>query len=88
MLIGVCYTVYNVLFASDWITVHRLPFGPITPDEMDSVKKVEAMDFEYFICSHGRLGKKSDVSANLRFGLAKGLDADHPEQLTKVTLAQ
>ena len=57
----------NVLFASDWITVHRLPFGPITPDEMDSVKKVEAMDFEYFICSHGRLGKKSDVSANLRY---------------------
>ena len=21
----------NVLFASDWITVHRLPFGPIRP---------------------------------------------------------
>ena len=57
----------NVLFASDWITVHRLPFGPITPDEMDNVKKVEAMDFEYFICSHGRLGKKSDVSANLHY---------------------
>ncbi len=57
----------NVLFASDWITVHRLPFGPITPDEMDNVKKVEAMDFEYFICSHGRLGKKSDVAANLHY---------------------
>ena len=57
----------NVLFASDWITVHRLPFGPITPDEMDAVKKVETMDFEYFICSHGRLGKKSDVSANLHY---------------------
>ena len=57
----------NVLFASDWITVHRLPFGPITPDEMDNVRKVEAMDFEYFICSHGRLGKKSDVSANLHY---------------------
>jgi len=57
----------NVLFASDWITVHRLPFGPITPDEMDAVKKVQAMDFEYFICSHGRLGKKSDVAANLHY---------------------
>ena len=34
---------------------------------MDNVKKVEAMDFEYFICSHGRLGKKSDVSANLHY---------------------
>jgi glyoxylase-like metal-dependent hydrolase (beta-lactamase superfamily II) len=57
----------NVLFASDWITVHRLPFGPISPDEIPPVKAVEAMDFEYFVCSHGRLGKKSDVTANIRY---------------------
>ena len=57
----------NVLFASDWITVHRLPFGPISPDEIPMVKAVEAMDFEYFVCSHGALGKKADVSANLRY---------------------
>jgi glyoxylase-like metal-dependent hydrolase (beta-lactamase superfamily II) len=57
----------NVLFASDWITVHRLPFGPIAPAEMDAVKRVEAMDLEYFVCSHGRLGKKSDVTLNLRY---------------------
>lgn len=57
----------NVLFASDWITVGRLPFGPITPDEVPMVKAVEAMDFEYFVCSHGKLGKKSDVSANIRY---------------------
>ena len=57
----------NVVFASDWITVHRLPFGPITPAEMDGVKTVEAMDFEYFVCSHGKLGKKADVTANLKY---------------------
>lgn len=57
----------NVLFASDWITVHRLPFGPISPDEIDPVKAVEAMDFEYFVCSHGRLGKKADVTLNIRY---------------------
>jgi glyoxylase-like metal-dependent hydrolase (beta-lactamase superfamily II) len=57
----------NVLFASDWITVHRLPFGPISPDEIAPVKAVEAMDFEYFVCSHGRLGKKSDVTASIRY---------------------
>ena len=57
----------NVLFASDWITNHRLPFGPIQPAEIADVKAVETMDFEYFICSHGKLGKKADVSANIRY---------------------
>jgi glyoxylase-like metal-dependent hydrolase (beta-lactamase superfamily II) len=57
----------NVLFASDWITVHRLPFGQIGDAETAVVKSVEAMDFEYFLCSHGALGKKSDVTANIRY---------------------
>jgi glyoxylase-like metal-dependent hydrolase (beta-lactamase superfamily II) len=57
----------NVLFASDWITIHRLPFGPISPDEIAQAKTVEALDFEYFICSHGKLGKKSDVTDNIRY---------------------
>jgi glyoxylase-like metal-dependent hydrolase (beta-lactamase superfamily II) len=57
----------NVLFASDWITVHRLPFGPIGEAETAVVKTVEAMDFEYFICSHGMVGKKADVTANIRY---------------------
>jgi len=57
----------NVLFASDWITVHRLPFGAIGDGETLMVKAVEAMDFEFFVCSHGALGKKSDVTANLRY---------------------
>ena len=25
------------------------------------------MDFEHFVCSHGRLGTKADVTANLRY---------------------
>ncbi len=57
----------NVLFASDWITVHRLPFGAIGDSETPMVKAVEAMDFEHFICSHGELGKKADVTANIRY---------------------
>ncbi len=57
----------NVLFASDWVTVHRLPFGPIGLEEIDMVKAVEAMDFEYFVCSHGKLGKKADVAMNIRY---------------------
>jgi len=57
----------NVLFASDWITVHRIPFGQIGDAETSMVKAVDAMDFEYFICSHGMLGKKTDVTANIRY---------------------
>jgi glyoxylase-like metal-dependent hydrolase (beta-lactamase superfamily II) len=57
----------NVLFASDWITIKRLPFGAIIPAETDMVKAVEAMNFEHFICSHGALGKKADVTANIRY---------------------
>jgi glyoxylase-like metal-dependent hydrolase (beta-lactamase superfamily II) len=57
----------NVLFASDWITVHRLPFGAIGESETTTVRSVEALDFEHFICSHGMLGKKADVTANIRY---------------------
>jgi glyoxylase-like metal-dependent hydrolase (beta-lactamase superfamily II) len=57
----------NVLFASDWITVHRLPFGPIGDAETAAVKAVEAIDFEHFVCSHGMLGKKLDVTASVRY---------------------
>jgi glyoxylase-like metal-dependent hydrolase (beta-lactamase superfamily II) len=59
----------NVVFASDWITNGRVPFGPnITmPSELEKIRQVEALDFEHFVCSHGRLGTKADVSANLRY---------------------
>ena len=59
----------NVVFASDWITNGRVPFGPnvTMPSELAKIRQVEALDFEHFVCSHGRLGTKADVSANLRY---------------------
>jgi len=57
----------NVLFASNCIAVHRLPFGQIGDSETVVVKSVEAMDFEHFVCSHGMLGKKADITANIRY---------------------
>jgi glyoxylase-like metal-dependent hydrolase (beta-lactamase superfamily II) len=59
----------NVLFASDWITINRTPFGAdvATRDEISKVRTVAAMDFEYFLCSHGRVGTKADVLANLQY---------------------
>ena len=59
----------GVLFASDWITVKRVPFGGdvATKDELALVKSVESLDFDHFICSHGMLGKKADVIANIRY---------------------
>jgi len=59
----------GVLFASDWITSGRVPFGGdiATKDELALVKPVEGLDFEHFVCSHGRLGKKADVTANIKY---------------------
>jgi len=59
----------NVVFASDWITVQRLPFGPdvALKDEIARTRTVEAMDFEHFVWSHGMLGKKADVTSNIRY---------------------
>jgi glyoxylase-like metal-dependent hydrolase (beta-lactamase superfamily II) len=59
----------NVVFASDWITVRRLPFGGdvALKDEIARAKTVEAMSFEHFICSHGLLGKKADVTTNIKY---------------------
>jgi glyoxylase-like metal-dependent hydrolase (beta-lactamase superfamily II) len=59
----------NVLFASDWITNGRVPFGPnvTSPTELAKIREVAALDFEHFVCSHGRLGTKADVAANLRY---------------------
>ena len=62
----------NVVFASDWITVDRVPFGPAVtlPDEIEKARRVEAMDFEHFVCSHGKLGTKADVSENIAYRVA------------------
>jgi len=59
----------NVVFASDWITNGRVPFGPnvTLPSEIEKIRQVAALDFEHFVCSHGRLGTKADVMANLAY---------------------
>jgi glyoxylase-like metal-dependent hydrolase (beta-lactamase superfamily II) len=59
----------GVLFASDWITVQRTPFGGdvATRDEIALAKTVESLDFEHFVCSHGMLGTRSDVASNIRY---------------------
>ena len=59
----------NAVFASDWITNGRVPFGPnvTMPSELEKIRQVVALDFEHFICSHGRLGTKADAAANLAY---------------------
>jgi glyoxylase-like metal-dependent hydrolase (beta-lactamase superfamily II) len=59
----------NVVFASDWITNARVPFGPnvTMPSELEKIRRVAALDFEHFVCSHGRLGTKADVADNLEY---------------------
>ena len=59
----------NVLFASDWITNRRLPFGGdvALDSEIAQAKSVLAMDFEHFICSHGMLGTRAHVEENIRY---------------------
>lgn len=87
----------NVVFASDWITVDRVPFGPVVsmPDEIAKVREVQAMDFEHFVCSHGKLGTKTHVTANLLYreavrgavasAIADGLSLEQTQQ--RVTMA-
>jgi glyoxylase-like metal-dependent hydrolase (beta-lactamase superfamily II) len=75
----------GVLFASDWITVNRVPFGGdvASKEELALVKAIEKLDFDHFVCSHGRLGKKADVVANVRYreelrdAVAKAVAAGH-----------
>ena len=41
--------------------------APLHTPELALVKSVETLEFEHFVCSHGMLGKKADVSANIRY---------------------
>ena len=57
----------RVLFAVDFIPVNTVAFRTLgdgyIPEWMDSLKRVEAMDFDILAPGHGRLGKKADVAA-------------------------
>jgi glyoxylase-like metal-dependent hydrolase (beta-lactamase superfamily II) len=55
----------RVLFAVDFIPVNAVAFRDFPdaymPDWIDSLKRVEAMDFDVLAPGHGPLGKKDDV---------------------------
>jgi len=57
----------GVLFAVDFIPVKTVAFRTLgdayIPEWMESLKRVEAMDFDILAPGHGRLGKRSDVGA-------------------------
>ena len=57
----------RALFAVDWIPVKSLAFREMGdsyfPDWFDSLKRVEAMDFDILLPGHGPVGAKTDVAA-------------------------
>jgi glyoxylase-like metal-dependent hydrolase (beta-lactamase superfamily II) len=57
----------RVLFAVDFIPVKTVAFRTLgdayIPEWMDSLKRVEAMDFDVLAPGHGALGSKADVTA-------------------------
>ncbi len=57
----------RALFAVDFIPVRAVAFRDLPdawiPDWIDSLKRVEAMDFEILVPGHGPLGSRADVTA-------------------------
>ncbi len=58
----------RALYAVDIVTVNRLPYKTLTdsywPDWIDSLKKVETLDFDILMPGHGKVGKKADVAVH------------------------
>ena len=52
----------------DIVTVNRLPYKTLSdsywPDWIDSLKKVETLDFDILVPGHGAVGKKADVAVH------------------------
>jgi glyoxylase-like metal-dependent hydrolase (beta-lactamase superfamily II) len=74
----------RVVFAVDYLPVKSLPFGfaPSTPREViDSVRAVEALNFDTIVPGHGDIGTKADVTAyrqyveDLTAGVQEGIKA-------------
>lgn len=61
----------KVLFAVDFITVKSMPFRDFPdayiPEWIESLKKLEALDFDILAPGHGELGNKEDVAALRRY---------------------
>lgn len=57
-------------YVVDFINVGRLPWRKMPgyyPDWIDSIKEVEAMDIEYLVPGHGRVGVKRDVTEHREY---------------------
>jgi glyoxylase-like metal-dependent hydrolase (beta-lactamase superfamily II) len=54
------------VFVVDFALVERLPFGTLV-GETDIIKKIEALDFEYFVPGHGHAGRRADLVAHRRY---------------------
>jgi glyoxylase-like metal-dependent hydrolase (beta-lactamase superfamily II) len=55
----------KAVFIVDFINVKRLPWRHMPgyyPDWIESIKAVEALDFEYFVPGHGPVGSKQDAT--------------------------
>ena len=61
----------RALFAVDFILVKRLPFrtlsGAAIPGWIDSIKAVEAMDFDILVPGHGAVGTKADAADHRQY---------------------
>ena len=56
----------RALFAVDFISVDRMPWGTLNdsyvPDWFESLRRVEALDFDIMLPGHGVVGTREDVS--------------------------
>ncbi len=61
------FPVERALFAVDFIPVRTLAYRNLSdsyhPDWVESLKRVEEMDFDILVPGHGRIGRKEDVRA-------------------------
>ncbi len=61
----------RTLFAVDFVSVNRVPFKTLNdsyfPDMINSLRKVESMDFDILAPGHGSMGKKPDVAAHREY---------------------
>ncbi|MDE0029687.1 MAG: MBL fold metallo-hydrolase [Deltaproteobacteria bacterium] len=61
----------RTLFAVDFVSVKRLPFRNLSdsyyPDWIDSLRRVEELDFDILAPGHGAMGMKRDVRDHRRY---------------------
>jgi len=65
------FPVERAVFTVDFISVKRLPFrnlaGAAIPGWVDSIRAVEAMDFDILVPGHGPVGTKADAAEHRRY---------------------